>query len=382
MGKRINGEGTIYKRSDGRWCGAYYIGSKRKFVYGKTQKEVISKLKDVKAEAEEVSHLFETTYNLETWIKMYIDEYKTNELKPSTLSTYLTFYRKHLKDSDIGKIRLSELSTDDLQKYYNDKLRSGLSAKTVRHIAVIVRESLKQALRLKYIKYNPHDAVVLPKKEIFKGDTLSVEEVKHLMNDAKGEELYPLVMTAIFTGMRRGELLGLQWENVDFDAGIIHVEQSLCRIDDGFDENGKHHTKRVLMEPKTQMSKRVIPITQPLMHILKEHKKSQDNYKSQISDIYNLELDLVFANNIGEFMQDRSLLRDFYTMLDKYNITRVRFHDLRHTFASMLLESGTEGKLVQELLGHASISTTMDIYAHITTGQKMKTVEKLSEILK
>lgn len=379
MAKRTNGEGTIYKRSDGRWCAAHYVGNKRKFLYGKSQKEVKDKLKKLIEESELNGDLMlSNDLTLANWVLEYLEQYKKNDLKATTMTTYMTFYRKHIKDSLIGERAIQDILTADLQKYYNKKLAEGLSAKTVRHLSVIIREALSQAVRLKYIKSNPHDGVILPKKAKFVGNTLSQADVTKLLNEAKYEPLYPLIMTAILSGMRKGELLGLEWKNVDLENGFIKVEKSLCRVADGEDEKGRHHTKVVLLEPKNETSKRTIPISSQLIDILKRHKKNQKEYIEKAIDFYDYNMDLVFANYQGHFMSEREILRDFYAILDKYEISRVRFHDLRHTYASLLMESETDSKVIQELLGHSSISTTLDIYTHLKLEQKRNSVDKMA----
>lgn len=381
MAKRSNGEGSIFKRADGRWCAAYYVGNKRKFVYGKTQKEAKDKLKKLIEESEvngDLALLDKLT--LANWILEYLEEYKKNDLKATTMTTYMTFYRKHIKNSDVGEMELQNIQTADLQKYYNRKLKEGLSAKTVRHLSVIIREALTQAVRLKYIKSSPQDGVILPKKEKFVGNTLSQADVIKLLSEAKSEPLYPLIMTAILSGMRKGEILGLQWQNVDLENGYIKVEKSLCRVANGEDKKGRQRTKVILLEPKNETSKRTIPISTQLITILKEYKEKQEQYKEGASDFYNNKLNLVFPNYLGNFMSEREVLRSFYSVLDKYGIPRVRFHDLRHTYASLLMESETDSKVIQELLGHSSISTTLDIYTHLKLEQKRNSVDKMAKM--
>lgn len=215
MAKRSNGEGSIYKRADGRWCGSYYVGGKRKSVYGKTRKDVKELLEQRMQEKEEQQH---EICSVENWIKEYLENYKRNELKASTYGTYLVYYRKHILESEIGKKNLNELKTDDLQHYYNRMQNEGLSAKTIRHLSVIINEALNQAVRMDKIKVNVNSAVVLPKKAKFTGEVLSKEDVVKLTTEAKGESLYPLVMLTIFTGMRKGEVLGLTWDNVHWEG--------------------------------------------------------------------------------------------------------------------------------------------------------------------
>jgi integrase len=376
MGKRSNGEGTIFKRSDGRWCGAYYVGNKRKFVYGKTQKMVKERLQQLKQESSEEKQDSKTFGN---WVLEYLENYKKNDIKESTYGTYLVYYRKHIQNSEIGKKTLEELTTDDLQKYYNKMLQSDLSAKTVRHLSVIINEALRQAVKLRKIKVNVNASVVLPKKIKFEGKTLSKEDVARLADKAKDEELYSLVMTTIFTGMRKGEVLGLTWDCVHLEQGCLDVKKSLCRVVDHMDEKGKMVSKLVLLEPKNKSSIREIPLPDFIVDILRKHRDQQLNHQVEWADIYNNQ-NLVFAREDGNFLSPRQVLADYYKMLDKYGIERVRFHDLRHTYASLLMESETDLKVIQELMGHSSISTTMDIYTHLKMEQKRNSVEKMADL--
>lgn len=190
MRKRTNGEGTIFKRKDGRWCGAYFDKSdcpKRHFVYGKTQKEVHDKLKRKQLEVELDSH---TEYILTDWISSYLKNYKRNEVKVTTFGTYMETYRKHIEGSDLGKILITKLKPHDLQTFYNLKMEAGYNSKTVRHIEVIINSALKQALRERLISENPNDYTVLPKRKAYQGKVLTPEEVRIIVDNAKDEELY------------------------------------------------------------------------------------------------------------------------------------------------------------------------------------------------
>ena len=374
MGKRSNGEGSIFKRADGRWCAAYYVGKKRKFVYGKTQKAVKERLEQIKQEKKEEIKSEGTVAN---WILKYLENYKKNDIKASTYATYLTYYRKHIKQSEIGNKALEDLSTADLQAYYNSMTKLGLSAKTVRHLSVIINEALQQAVRLQKIKTNVNAVVVLPKKERFEGKTLSKEDVEILAEKAKDEALYSLVIVTIFTGMRKGEVLGLTWDNVHLEEKYLEVKKSLCRVNDYLDEKGRTITKLILLEPKNKSSIRKIPLSDFVVDILCKHYEKQKKHQQEWGELY-MDQNLVFAKDDGDFLSPRTVLTDYYKLLDKYGIERVRFHDLRHTYASLLMESETDSKVIQELLGHSSISTTLDIYTHLKMEQKRSSVDKMA----
>lgn len=232
MSKRSNGEGTIFKRKDGRWCGAYYDEQyNRRFVYGKTQAEAKRKLKS----AQQSRTIKEKKFLLQEWVLEFLEKYKKNDLKITTFGSYMDIYRKHIKDSHLGKMKLENVKSADLQQYYNGKTREGYSSKTIRTIEVVLNGALDKAFKLRMIPENPNLFTVIPQKIRYEAKTLTQEEAEKIVNEAKKEELYPIVVTALFTGMRKGEIMALKWENVDFDKRKIYVKNSLCRVLDELD---------------------------------------------------------------------------------------------------------------------------------------------------
>lgn len=386
MAKRSNGEGTIYKRKDGKWCGCKYIiigdeRCKRKYVYGKTQKAVKDKLKML-----ENCHKIELSKGimLQEWMINWLEDYKKGMLKRTTYENYLMNIRKHVVGSELGKTELCELTTDMLQKFYNFKLNGSesekkLSRRTVEYLHTIIGSALQQAYRNEIVQKNVNEFTVLPKKEDNEIEPLTIEEVQKVLKSAKKSDLYSLIVIDIFTGMRKGEILGLQWENVDFEKKILYVKKNLCRVQNTEEDGGKK-TKLVLMEPKTKKSIRTIPLSNEAIKVLKEHKKTQDEIKTKYKNIY-MDKRIVFANASGDFRDPREVLREFHKVLDKAGVRKCRFHDLRHTFASILLNEGESMKVIQELLGHSTITTTMDIYSHITKETKERSIERIQKAI-
>lgn len=367
MSKRSNGEGTIFKRKDGRWCAAYYDEEfHRNYIYGKTQAEVKQKLKNKKENKKNNSN---TGYILQDWINEYLKEYKKNELKKTTYSSYEAICRKHIVGSKLGNMKLSKITSDNLQKYYNDKISEGYNSKTVRSIETILNSGLEMAVRLKLISENPNLYTTIPKKEKYEAQVLSKEEVQKIIREAKNEELYPIVVTTIFSGLRKGEVMGLMWKQIDFEERRIRVSGSLCRIESDPDENGVRHAKYEVLEPKTKKSIRTIPMLEEVYEALQEQKRRQEIDKAKYKDAYK-DNGFVFANCLGDHLAQRPFMTKYHRFLQKYGITDVRFHDLRHTFASLLIESDVSMKIVQELLGHSTITTSMDIYTHISDRTK------------
>lgn len=382
--KRSNGEGTIFKRKDGRWCAAYYddaLNPRRHFVYGATQKDVKEKLKEKMENQTEGNQKKENTYTLEEWLRYFLENYKRNELKESTYSTYIEVFRKHIHGSDIGKIKIGKLTANQLQSYYNGKTTDGYNAKSVKHIHVLINSALEKGVQLKLIRENVGRMVILPKRKAYKAQVLSLSEVSKIVNEAKEDELYPIIALTIYTGLRKGEIMVLKWENVNFKEKELTVEGSLCRVMKEMDDRGKARYEYKIMEPKTEKSKRTIPLLDIAVEALKLQKQRQDLLKETYKMIYSDE-GLVFARYDGQYLNQRGLMDDYHSFLKKYGISDTRFHDLRHTFATLLLEAGESPKVIQELLGHSNITTTMDIYAHITKKGKENAVQKLGQLLR
>lgn len=374
--KRTNGEGSICQRSDGRWTGAYYDANQgRHYVYGKTKTEVRKKLKE-KMESGTVKH---ESYLLQDWINTFLETYKKNELKITTYKSYCMFYRVHLKDSWIGKKKMEKVKSDDLQKFYNEKMAAGYSSKTVRQMEVILNMALEKAYMLRMLPENPNRFTTIPKKNKYEAKVMTMESVEKLVREAKREELYPIVITTVYTGMRKGEVMALKWENVDFEGRKVHVKNSLCRVEsDQLDEKGRHVTHYEILEPKTKKSVRTIPIMDQVYDALKEQQRRQALDKEKYGAKY-FDQGFVFADPIGRHLAQRDFNKEYKELLEKYDVERIRFHDLRHTFATLLIESDVSMKLVQELLGHSNITTSMDIYAHVSEKKKEQVISQLQE---
>lgn len=388
MGKRSNGEGGMYKRADGIWCGQYYEVvdgvKRRKSVYGKTQKIVKSKLeerfKQMDYQEDEVEVVL-----LEDWVCEWLNDYKKNMLKQTTFENYFIYYETHIKNSKIGKMRLDHLTTNDLQSYYNDKLQNGrsdgkgkLSPRTVRYLHIIISGAIEQAVKNGIIDRNVSKYAVLPTKRSKEIKPLTIEEVNVFLETAKEDRLFALYLLEITTGMRKGEILGLKWNNIDVVNKRVTIQQSLCNIKDYSSDDRKY--KLVLMEPKTEKSKRTLPLNDVVIVALVKHRERQNIEKQLYREIYN-DSNVVFTREDGQFIHPRELLRRYHILLKKAGIEKKRFHDLRHTFASILLNEKESPKVIQELLGHANISTTMDIYSHVLEETKVKSIEKLANKL-
>lgn len=393
MGKRSNGEGTIFKRKDGRWC-AQYIQKidgteRRRSVYGKTQKQVKEKLKSVMAEKENVVEPNQAeTLILRNWMAEWLISYKKEIVKITTYQGYWRVFRDHIEHSEISDVPLSELSTNMLQKYYN-RLRAegrsdqkgGLSPRMVRYVYVLVNGALEQAVKNDHLFKNVNKYVVLPSKEQKEITPMSEQEVKLFLEACENERLRALYYLELFSGLRKGEISGLKWSDIDWIKRQLTVFRTLEPVVNNAQETDQpRKAELVLVTPKTKKSKRIIPLNDIVMIELEEHKKRQEREKELYADIY-IDQDLIFCREDGYFLHPRYLTDNFHRILKAAALPKYRFHDLRHTVASLLINSNENPKIIQELLGHSSISTTMDIYGHLEEKSKRGSVERLVEIL-
>ncbi|MFI3173412.1 MAG: tyrosine-type recombinase/integrase, partial [Eubacteriales bacterium] len=368
MAKRSTGEGTIFKRKDGRWCASTYITvdgiPKRKYIYGETQKVVKDKLKVLETQKEIIT---DSSMQFQEWMIQWMEQYKKATLKCTTYENYFMNINKHIVGSMLGELPLSKVSTDTLQRYYNGKLKGdeknkGLSPRTVEYLSTLIGSALQQAYKNRLVDSNVNEFVVLAKKEEVEIVPLTIEEVKKLLVEARTSQLYSFIVLAIYTGMRKGELLGLRWEDIDMDNKVLHVHHNLCRVKN---DDGITKTKLVLLKPKTKKSIRTIPLSDDALAVLKSHKVKQMETKMLYGDIY-VDNHAVFAREDGSFRCPRETVREFHRVLEDAGVRKCRVHDLRHTFASILINEGESMKVIQELLGHSTITTTMDIYSHIS----------------
>lgn len=390
MKKRSNGEGTICKRNDGRWMAQILIDTgygefKRKTVYGKTQREVKEKLEQLKSDQKQGRVIETSDMLLEQWMNIWITNYKP-DLKITTREDYESYINTHIRGSDLGKIPLNKLKTTDLQSFYNNKLagtckgqKKKLSPTTVRYIHVIIKSALNQAIQNRMINNNAANAVVLPKKNKTEIIPLTQEEVIRFLEAARGDRLYALYLLEMMTGLRKGEILGLQWNDIDFKCKRITVSHNLCRIKSRNKNAGKKY-ELILMNPKTATSKRCIPINDFMADELQKHKLHQMKEKELYGDYYN-DLGMVFCKPDGNYIYSRDFLRQYQNLLSKAGLEKKRFHDLRHTVASLLINANENPKMIQQLLGHSNISTTLDIYAHVMDKSMNKSVDKIYQQL-
>ena len=383
--RRGNGEGSITKRKDGKWQGSVLIGynletgrPKRKYFYGRTRKEVQEKINEVALKVQAGTYREPSKLTVAEWFTTWLNDYMKPSLRPTTWESYKYQVNGHIIPA-LGHLKLAQLQTAHIQRLYNEKLHGGrldgkdggLSPKSVRYIHTVIHSALEQAKKEGMVTINPADAVKLPKREQKEIKYLDTEGVAKFLAAAKDSKYFVAFFLALNTGMRRGELLGLRWKDIDFEAGQLTVNQGLVRV------SGQG---LVFQEPKTKLSNRVINLAPAVVQVLKEHKKKQAEYRLMVGGIYRKDLDLVFANEIGEPLDPRAFTRVFERVIKKAGLD-VTFHGLRHTFATIALEQGVDVKTIQETLGHHSSAFTMDVYSSVTAKMKREAADKVGNLL-
>lgn len=377
--KKANGSGTIRKRADGRWEGKYTLGYDpktgkliRKSVYGKTQKEVRLALSKIVSEMDSGTYAEPSKMKVSQWLDEWLASYTMN-IKPATRSAYEEHIRVHIKPS-LGDILLKQLSTKDIQQLYTNLLKEReLSPKTVRNIHGVLHRALEQAKLLGYIRVNPADAAVTPRVEKKQVETLDAEDIGKFLAAIRGTKYeYPLFV-AVFTGLRQGELLGLTWDCVDFEHGMLLINKQHNRV--------KGDTEFRFASLKNDKA-RVLTAADEVMEVLKFQKQRQNAWAAALGDGWSNPDHLVFTTEFGRYINNKILYQNFKRIMRKLGKPDLRFHDLRHTYAVNSLRAGDDIKTVQENLGHATASFTLATYAHATPGMKRESAKRMTAFIR
>jgi integrase len=371
MRRRGHGEGSIFKRKDGRWAASITLENrKRKTFYGKTKKEVQEQLKRAQLERQQGTFIAggqqTVAHYLNDWLKVH-----KQTIRPRSHERYEAIIRLHLVPR-LGHIHLHKLTAQHLDTLYIEKVDEGLSPTTVTAVHTMLHTALEKAVRLGLVSRNVCDLVSPPRKIRKEIKPLSTEQVLQFLEAAKGHPQETLFILALTTGMRRGELLGLKWQDIDFAKSILQVRRALTRMPTGL---GYKET-----EPKTKLSRRSIVIISFALEALKKHKAKQLEMRLKAGEAWQ-DHDYVFCTSIGTHLSpSHGVLVQLKNVLKKAGLPDIRFHDLRHSMATLLLSKGVHPKVVQEILGHSEISMTMDTYSHVLPTMQKNAMDELNDI--
>ena len=368
MGKRANGEGSVYQRTDGRWCASVTTeGGRRQHFLGRTRAEVARKLTGALDARERGTLVTGPRQTVGQFFTQWLDAVRPS-LRPRTFVGYEQLVRLHVIPQ-IGALSLAP-TPQHLQRLYASRLEAGLSSTTVNHVHALIHKALSNAVRWGSVHRNIADLVDPPRNRHFEIVTLSPEQARAFLDAAAGHRLEALYVLAVTTGMRQGELLGLRWRDVDVDGASLQVRGSMQATPEGLR----------IMEPKTAGSRRRVALSKQPIDALRRHRVAQADERLRLG-VSGEGVELVFATEAGRPITASILRRSFEPLLRRAGLPRMRFHDLRHTSATLLLGRGVHPKVVSEMLGHTRISTTLDLYSHVSMTMQQQAADAFDAIL-
>jgi integrase len=402
-GKRGNGEGSIYQMKDGRWRAAVSIGyrngkPRRKVYTAATRAEVQERLKRALGDQQLGLPIVGERETVGKFLKHWIEHVAKNRVRPSTLESYRWITEKHLIPN-LGRLSLAKLSPQEVQAFLNDRLKSGrqphpkrtkaktydnaqepierqaladlsLTPRTIQHIHATLRTALNQALKWNLVARNVATLVDGPHVSRTEVLPYTPAEAKKLLQALRDDRLEALYSAAMAVGLRQGEALGLRWSDIDFLAGTLSVRNALQRVDG----------KLQLVEVKFRKSRRTITMPKVAIDALTKHRASQEQERQFAGSRWR-ETGFVFTTTIGTPLDGSTVTHRFQQALKAAKLRRIRFHDLRHTCATLLLAQGVHPRVIMEILGHSQIAITMNLYAHVIPAMQREVAARMDEIL-
>ena len=330
---------------------------------GDTKKEAERKLTEEIHKLNTGSYIEPAKVTVGQFLSQWLTDYVWSNVGPSTATVYEHMLRKHLIPG-LGAVKLSALHPIDIQSYLAQKLKSGrldgkggLNSKTVRHHYVTLHTALESAIKWGLLSRNPADAVDPPKSQRKEMRTLDEVSLRRVLEAAKDTNYYSIFYLALFTGMRRSELLALRWKDIDLDAGTVTVNRRVYAQKGNLDYR----------QPKTDKGRRSIPLPPSATQVMQRHKSHHKEIVDTLSSAWNDDA-LVFVSELGEPIHPDTLTHAWSKLVRRLNLSGVRLHDSRHTHASIMLRQGVHPKIVSERLGHANIQITLDTYSHVLPG--------------
>ena len=371
--RRRRGDGSLHLRKDGRWEGRYVVGRDEKGfpisknVLAKTKAERAAKLEQPRESLEvPAPEPPKPGISLGKWLNHWYQTYKKASLRPNTQMSYERRIYQHIIPT-LGSIQLDKLTTGDIQQFYTHLKQSGrllrrelygegLSDQTVRGIHTTLHAALDKAVEEKLIFRNPADSCKLPPAKSREMKVLAPEAIQRLLIQAREDGCYELLLLELATGLRRGEILALQWDDLNFRTGALRVERQVHRV----------KGELVVSPPKTKAGNRTVLLPAPVLKVLKAYQKT-------------IHSRWMFPSPVKEDspMDPAAVRKRLQTILERAECKRLRFHDLRHTFATASLEHGMDIKTLSTIIGHVSSTTTLNTYTHVTDAMRQNAADKI-----
>ena len=385
--RAAQGSGTIRKKTVTRngqpytyWEARVTVGRDpgtgkqiQKSFSGKTLKEVREKMQSVAVAVNEKTYIEPSKLTLGQWLDIWEAEY-LGDIKPLTLASYKRTVKNHIKPA-LGAIKLQALSAHEIQGMYNAAQRGDkpLAPKTIKNLHGVTHKALQQAVELGYIKFNPADACKLPRAEKRDIKPLDEQQIKAFLQVINGHKFEYLYLVTLFTGMREGEVLGLTWDCIDFKAGTVLINKQLIK---NRDEAGEFE----LASTKNGKSRKITPAPF-VMRILKDQQQKQLEELFRAQGAWSNDWNLVFTDELGRHLSAVTVYNNFKRLAKQAGFPEARFHDLRHSYAVVALQSGDDIKTVQENLGHHAAAFTLDVYGHVTERMKEDSAARMEAFI-
>jgi len=367
--RRANHEGTLYRRKDGLWCAQVSLDGHRLTRYGKTQRECQDWIKETLGRIDTGLTYESIHITIEAFINTWLNG-KSLSRRERTVIQYHNIAENYILPL-LGKMQLQDIRPVHILRMYSAIKMSGTGARTLQLIHSVLHNVFNHAVREGVLLHNPADAVERPRVEQKEFKTFTEDEVRQFLLAATGHRHEALFYLALTAGMREGELLGLKWPDIDWGKGVLNVQRQLQRIE---------HKGLFLVPPKTRAGRRKIKLGQGMLERLAEYRKRQEREREEAGGRWQ-ENDLIFPTSIGTPFEGHSIWDEFKELLAKAGLPDMRFHDLRHTALSLLMDMGIAVTTVQQRAGHSKASVTTDIYGHSMTRSQEKAAEQIEELI-
>ena len=380
--RRASGEDSIYRDGD-RWRGAVSLGygehgnRVRKKVSGRTRAEVIEKLRNLRRQVDS-GVVPDDRLTVQAFLDRWLTVNLPGTVAASTEDGYVDTVRLHLIPA-LGRKRLAKLTVADLDRLWKAKRDAGYSSNSVRIMRTVLRRALGQAVREGIVSRNVASLSVAPRIRAKEGRTLTIDQARHLLDAAAGYRFEAAVVLALSYGMRRGEVLGLHWSALDWEAGTLRVTHGVRRVKDR-DASSARRTRVVVTELKTPKSRRLLVLTPELVTKFRQHRVRQAEAQIAAGSLWQ-DYGLIFASEVGTPMDPDNFSHSFARLCERAGLGHWHPHELRHSGASLRLAQGTPLHVVSEVLGHASIAVTKDVYGHLLEGDKRAAAESMGRAL-
>lgn len=371
--RRSNGEGTVYRRANGLWAAQVYVNESdgrrvRRSISGRSRREVENKMTELRQRSDAGRVIAPADLTLGAYLDEWLAQIVAVRVRPNTLAAYRYNAERYLIP-DLGGQRLAALSARGLRLYFEGLRARGVGARTVKYVHTTLRAALEDAVREEVVERNPAALVRVlgpPRQERV---PLTVDEVRVLLRWARHHRLYSMLIVFALLGMRRSEVLGLRWDEVDLDQGLIRVKRGLHRV------NGQ----LTLLPTKTARSRRTIPLPKVVVDALSEHRARQEAERTALAERWP-ESGFVFTTPIGTAIDPRNCTRLVQRACREAGVRAVRLHDFRHGCVSVLLGLGVPPRTAMEIAGHSTIEMTMNVYGHVTLDDKREALDLLGSL--